>query len=165
MEYVNMIKTSKAKGYASEEKMWQSIDAIGKNLEELKCKHPQMYWKIMRQQHGILFNHHYDKEFAEYDVSQLHYTNARGEKRVGAHWTIQQILDATSNVSFPSGVNEYDKYVAYNATYADLCSEIPDEVILKVAYLQYFDDEDWSEDGSSTKIWEYMCLRSELNEG
>ena len=57
-------------------------------------------------------------------------------------------------MSFPSGTNKWDKYVAFNAAYSDLMKEFDDAQILKAGYLLYFADEDW---GSTTKIWEYMA--------
>ena len=59
-------------------------------------------------------------------------------------------------MSFPSGVNKWDKLVAYNAAYADWSKKFDDAQILDIAYLFYFADEDWKH--PSTKVWDYMCL-------
>jgi hypothetical protein len=59
----------------------------------------------------------------------------------------------------PSSVNEWDMYVAANILHSDLCKELDDEAILKSTYAFFFKDEDWSSEGSSTKIWDYMCCK------
>lgn len=160
MNYTEMIKQAQAKGLASEKKMWESVALVGEGLECLKHDNPKMYRHIMRKQHGIMYNKHYQPEFADYDVSQLCYTDDKGEKHEGAHWTREQVKNATASLTFPVGVTDCDKYVAYNATYADFCKEFSSSDILKMAYRFWFADEDWSEDGTCTKIWEYMCLHA-----
>lgn len=160
MDYKSMIKDAQSKGLANEKKMWESITQLGGVLENLKHEHPDMYWAIMRKQHGIMYDKHYTPEFAEHDVSLLCYTDSEGKKHQGAHWTREQVNNATASLTFPTDVTECDKYVAYNATYADFCSEFSSSDILKMAYLFWFKDEDW---GSTTKIWEYMCLHQKIN--
>ena len=55
---------------------------------------------------------------------------------------------------FPQGTTDCDKYVAFNATFSDLCKVVDDErTILKIAHQFWFADED-APDG---KIWIYMC--------
>jgi hypothetical protein len=61
-------------------------------------------------------------------------------------------VSATRNRSFPEGATDYDKWVAYNAAYADFCKQCSDSEILNIAYLFYFADED-APDG---KVWKYM---------
>lgn len=158
MEYVDMIKDAQKRGLATENKMWKSISALGDGLTILKQTNPKEYWKIMRKQHEIIFNGHYSEEFAKHDVEHLHYTDSNGAKQTGAHWTLSQIASATQGKSFPNGVNECDKFVAYNATYADLCRKFDDSQILDAAYLFWFGDEDWHEGEECTKIWDYMTL-------
>lgn len=151
MTYRKMVDAAKAAGVASEKTMWESIDAFSELLEELKESHPQKYWDFMREQHGIMYGGHYDEMFAEYDVRGLEYTDKTGAKHKGAHWTLEQIEGATAGMRFPSGVSKWDKYVAFNAAYADLCKVFDDGDILKAAHAFYFADEDW---GSDTKIWD-----------
>ena len=55
---------------------------------------------------------------------------------------------------FPQGTTDCDKYVAFNATFSDLCKIVDDErTILKIAHQLWFCDEDAPEG----KIWIYMC--------
>lgn len=162
MDYKEMIKAAQAKGFASEKKMWESVALMGKEMECLKRDNPKMYWRIMRKQHGIMYDRHYQAEFADYDVGQLCYTDAKGVKREGPHWTMEQIKEATATQAFPVDVTDYDKYVAYNATYADFCKEFCECEILKMAHLFWFADEDWNNDTACTKIWDYMCTHATL---
>ena len=50
----------------------------------------------------------------------------------------------------------WDKFVAFNAMYADLCRFMDEDEIIKAAYAFYFHDDDWQNDGDCTKIWDYM---------
>ena len=148
-----MVDHAKKAGLTNEKTMWESIDSFSELLEELKESHPQMYWDFMREQHGIMFHNHYDQSFAEYDVSQMHYTDKNGVKHYGAYWTAEQIESATQGMKFPQGTTKWDKFVAFNAAYSDFCRDFDDAQVLKIGWLFYFADEDW---GSDTKIWEYM---------
>ena len=153
MNYRYMVDHAKKACLTNEKTMWESIDSFSELLEELKESHPQMYWDFMREQHGIMFHNHYDQSFAEYDVSQMHYTDKNGVKHYGAYWTAEQIESATQGMKFPQGTTKWDKFVAFNAAYSDFCRDFDDAQILKIGWLFYFADEDW---GSDTKIWEYM---------
>ena len=153
MTYRHMVDHAKKAGVTNEKTMWESIDSFSELLEELKESHPQLYWDFMRKQHGIMFHGHYDEAFAEYDVSQMHYTDKHGVKRQGAYWTVDQIETATAGMRFPSSVNRWDKFVAFNAFAGDLCKDTDEAGIIKAAHAFWFADEDWP---TETKIWEYM---------
>jgi hypothetical protein len=153
--YKKMIEEAQAKGLGSEKVMWQSVGEIDDMLCLMKKEHPEMYWKFVRKQHGLLYNNHYTEDFAMWDVEHLKYTNKKGEKKEGGYWSIEQVEEATKGMSFPSGTTKWDKYVAYNATYADFCKKFDDAQILEIAYLFYFADEDFKGEG---KIWRYMCM-------
>ena len=86
------------------------------------------------------------------DVEKIRYTNAAGEKKTGAHWNVDQILEATKSMPFPQGTTSWDKYVAFNSFYADMCVVLDEATLLKAAFRFYFADED----GPSGKIWEYI---------
>lgn len=96
---------------------------------------------------------HYTEEFAEIDVAKLKYTDASGNVVIDPHWTKSQILSATTAYKFPAGTTECDKYVVFNAAYADFSSKFTNEQILDIAYLFFFKEEDWKSEG---KIWTYM---------
>ncbi|WP_288323963.1 hypothetical protein [uncultured Phocaeicola sp.] len=153
MEYKDMIRDAKANGVASDKAMWQSVDTLSDMLCILRDEHPDEYWHFMRKQHSILYGNHYDRNFAEMDVEGIRYTGPSGEKRTGAHWTADQIEEAARGMSFPSGTTKWDKYVAFNSFYADMCMVCDDAQILKGAHRFYFADED----APQGKIWVYMA--------
>ncbi len=62
---------------------------------------------------------------------------------------------ATAGMTFPNGTTKFDRFVAFNAAYADFCKSFSDEDVLRIAYDFYFADEDWKGSG---KIWEYMSM-------
>ena len=154
-----LLTQAKAKGLTSESKMWQSIAIISAHIDDLQESHPDMYWCLMRKLHGLLYDRHYTEAFANYDVNQLQYTDREGIKHTGPHWSLEQVVQATKDHKFPSGVNDYDKYVAYNSSYADLCQVFDEPAILQAANRFWFHDEDWSPSGSSTKIWDYTASK------
>lgn len=159
-----MLKAAQKNGTANEKTMWQSVESVSELLDEIKESHKDLYWSFMRNQYGIMSGGHYDKVWAEYDVSQMHYTDKEGKKHTGAYWTIEQIEEATKGMSFPTGVTKWDKFVAFNGFHADMCKTYTDEQIIKGAYAFFFMDEDWDEDkpGSSpTKVWEYFSCKYE----
>lgn len=158
MDYTSMILDAQKKGLTSENKMWQSFASLSAALNLLKESNPKEYWKIVRKQHAIIYDGHYTEEFAVYDVDSLHWTDNTGMHK-GAYWTIPQIKEATSSLRFPEGVNDWDKFVAFNAAYSDMAGDVDDATIIKLAHRFYFADEDWHEESPNcTKIWDYMTL-------
>ena len=153
MTYKDIVMKAKAAGVTNEKTMWQSIESLSELLDELKESHPDLYMKFMREQIGIMYHNHYDEEFALWDVAGLSWTGKDGMKHSGAHWTADQVEQATAGMHFPQSTTKWDKFVAFNVTYSDLSKDFDEAQILKAGFLLYFADEDW---GSSTKIWEYM---------
>ena len=141
-----------------EAKMWASVAVLSEALEPMKETDKENYWCILRKMYGVMSDGHYNEEFAQYDVSMIEYTGRNGEKKRGGYWTAEQVEEATRNFRFPSGVNKWDKYVAFNLMFSDLCKKMDDAQVLEAAYLFYFADEDWP-GGSSTKVWEYICCK------
>ena len=156
INFREMVNHAKKAGVANEQTMWESIDGFSDLLEELKESHPHIYWKFMRNQHGIMFHNHYDECFAVYDVGQMHSTNKEGKENQGAHWTCEQIEEATAGKKFPAGTSKWDKFVAFNASFHDWNKYFEDADILEIGYAFYFADEDWGDD---TKVWEYISHR------
>lgn len=146
MRYKEMIEDARAKGTASEKEMWLSIEMVGELLEDIEEAHPDLYWKFMREQFGVLNKGHYNEEFARHDVSKM--------QPIGEYWSCKDIEEATKGMAFPAGTTIWDKYVAFNGMANDLQGE-EDATILKVAYKFWFEDKDWHK---GNKIWEYMKL-------
>ena len=157
MNYKEMLENAKAKGITTEKMMWSSVDAMGEMLCLVKKEYPSVYWDFIRQQHGIIYSNHYEKEFAEWDVNNIEYTDKQGNKKSGAYWTVEQIESATMGMKFPSGTTKWDKYVAFNVAHSDFCKKFDDAQVLEIAFSFFFADEDW---GSNTKVWEYMYCKN-----
>ena len=166
MKYIQLIEQARIHGVASEKKMYAAIERMSCDLATLENENPRLYWRIMRNQHAVLYDRHYSEKFANHDVNRLVHskTDENGDPvGIGAHWTRAQVLDATKDMKFHSKVNDWDKYVAFNAMYADLCANMDEEEILKVAYLFYFCDSDWQPaEDDCTKIWDYTALHATL---
>ena len=153
MKYKEMLENAKAKGLTSEALMWESIEDVEEMLCELKERDPARYWRFLRKQHGLIHKNHYDEEFAMWDVKNLKYKDKNGEFHQGGYWSLEQIKEATKGLAFPQDVNDWDKYVAYNAMYSDMAKSYGDADILMMAYDLYFRDED----APQGKVWLYMC--------
>lgn len=164
MNFKELVEYAKAAGTWNEKTMWRSVCSMANLLADIKKEHPQMFWDFIREQHGILFGNHYHQDFAEYDVSQMSYTDKEGKKHSSAHWSVDQIEEATKGMSFPAGVTKWDKFVAFNGFFCDLCKVLTEEQIIKAAYEFFFMDEDWNPEkpGSSPcKVWEYYGCKYE----
>lgn len=153
MSYRKLVQQARERGLNTERAMEASVNSVNDMLEELKDSHPELYSHFMTKTYEDLFGPHYNEEFASDAVAKLQYTDENGKRHVGPHWTMQEIVAATQGKVFPSGTTDFDKYVAYNAAYADFCKKFDEEDILDIAYLFFFADEDWH---SSGKIWTYM---------
>lgn len=155
MTYKNMIDAARSCGAYTEKTMHRSIDEVSTLLDELRQSNEQMYWRFMRRQHSVLYNNHYSEAFALHDVSKMVHTCKDARKHTGEHWSVEQVEEATKNITFPQGVNRWDKYVAFNAAASDFCRHFDDKQIIQLAYDFYFADEDYP---SADKIWRYMCM-------
>lgn len=157
MELYELIeKYGKGKGEAV---MWETTKLVSDFIKPMKETNRQEYWKLMREVYGLIGGGHYDEKFAIHDVGDIMYTNRKGEKKQGAYWTVEQVEDATKGMTFPVGVNKWDKWVAANMAHSDFCKKFDDEQILEIMYSFFFADEDWSDKGSSTKVWDYACCK------
>lgn len=96
---------------------------------------------------------HFCEEKAKEVISRSYYTDKSGNYHEGKeHWSADQVENATYGYKFPEGTTKWDKYVAFNLMYFDLCKVLDDASILKVAHAFYFDDEDAPEN----KVYKYV---------
>ena len=146
---------SYAKNGGDEKKMWQSVAVTEEAMDYIRETNPTKWECLMRKLHESLNGKHYNEEFALADSAKIHYLDANGAEKHGAHWTCEQIETATADKTFAKNVTKWDKFVAFNAMYADLCSKFDEAQILCAAYLFFFADQDWKSDG---KIWDYMGI-------
>lgn len=166
MTYNQLIEQARTHGLATEKRMLAAVKQLSCDLSELEASDGCLYRRIMRNQHAVLYGRHYSENMANHDVSLLAYGPAdeSGLPTIhGPHWTRSQVEEATSAMKFHQKVNAWDKFVAFNSMYADLCADMDDKEIIKAAYLFYFCDADWqpSED-DCTKIWDYTSLHAAM---
>lgn len=148
------IKSARQRGMSADKLLEIMTCTFDTMLESMEDSNPEVYESVIHEVHEKISGPHYDKAWADIDTQNLVYTNRDKEHATGPHWTMDQILEATRGKQFPSNTTDWDKYVAYNATYADFCTKFDDQQILDIAYLFYFADEDWTSEG---KIWRYMA--------
>ena len=157
--FKEMLDDAKRAGLTSDKVMMRSAESMSELLCLVKEEHPELYWKFMREQHGIMYGNHYNEAFAMFDVGMMRYIDRDGKKCEGAHWTAEQIEASTRMMGFPAGTTKWDKYVAFNAFYSDLCTVYNDEQIIKGAHKFYFEDQDW---GDTTKIGDYVYCKNAM---
>lgn len=165
MTYIEMVKHNASKFKGSEEVMWASIEKVSDALKKFVEKHPDLkedYWEFMRDQHEAMAGHHFNEPYAKWEVEKMHHKGMDGTTYMGEHWSIEQTNAVLNGMrsKIPAAYNEWDFYVALNASYHDFCKaakkHLPDkadELIIDLAVAFWFDDEDW--DGT-TKVWDYF---------
>ncbi len=167
MKYKQLIEQARANGMVTEKKMCTATERLSADLAPIEESHPEVYWRIMRDQHAVFYDRHYSEKFANHDVNCLVYSGSTDEDGnpmgMGAHWSRAKILELTKDMKFHPRVNCWDKYVAFNSMYADLCAEMSETEILKAAYLFYFADADWQPtEDDCTKIWDYTSMHATM---
>ena len=150
LNYAEMVADARKKGLATENAMWNAIEAVDDMLDELEDE--SVKDKFMRRQYESLFGPHYNETFAEADISRLSWNDANGMPHHGAHWTRDEVESAMADKVIPQGTTPCDMWVAANVMYSDLCNDFDDKQILTAAYDFFIDDKDAPEG----KIWQYM---------
>ena len=89
--FKEMLDDAKRAGLTSDKVMMRSVESMSELLCLVKEEHPELYWKFMREQHGIMYGNHYNEAFAMFDVGMMRYIDRDGKKCEGAHWTAEQI--------------------------------------------------------------------------
>lgn len=164
VKYHEIVEEARKMGLGTEKKMEKSVEHISEFMCEMMPIHPDKYWHFMRKEFGNLFDGHYNKAFAEYDVEEMHHKDKIGKIYEGEHWSITDIRKAGLKV--PAPYNEWDLYVALNGEYHDSCEGLKerhpewteekiDNEIIHSAMDFYFMDDDWS---GKRKVWDYMQL-------
>lgn len=154
MDYIRIIENAKKNGTLTDSNLLQSCRYANELLKKVESGSLSKddILIFMRKQYELFNGPHYDEDFAKADVSKIHYIGKSNDRRTGEYWSKQQIEEATKGMNFPSGTTIWDKYVAFNAFYSDLCQVLSEEEIMKAAHRFFFLDED-AADG---KIWHYM---------
>lgn len=113
---------------------------------------------VIREHDSDDYSCHYDEKSAREVISKARYVDRSGSMMEGKeHWTAEQIEAATSAMKFPAETTKWDKYVAFNSMYFDLCRVLDDALVLKTAHAFFFADEDYEH--KQSKIKRYMdCM-------
>lgn len=162
MTYLEIIKENAAKFRGDEKAMWASIGSVSVLLERIKEEHPDLYWDFLREQHEAMCGHHFNEAYAKWQVERMHHKGEDGTAYKGEHWTLAQTNEVLAKYRprIPSAYNEWDFYVAMNASYHDFCKSVKkhapekfDDLIIDLAIGFWFLDEDWE---GTTKVWDYF---------
>lgn len=163
-----MIQANYSKVRGDEKIMYGSVDIIDDMLEEMKEHHPDKYWEVMRSTHELIYGKHFDKEYAEWEVAQMHHKGDDGKVHRGEHWTIEQTTEVMQlyKSKLPAEITAGDFYVALNTEWHDyICWAMEhypsegeaDNAIIEMAVRFWFLDDDW---GDNIKVWEYFRAKS-----
>lgn len=167
MSYYSMVKGNARKFTGDESVMWASIEQVSDLLEDIKEPHPDIYWAFMRRAHELMYGKHFDKEYAEWEVEQMHHQSPDGKEHRGAHWTMEQTNTVYDKYRsrLPSEITPGDFYVALNTQYHDLGQwfmehmadkEEAEGAIIESAVKFWFMDDDWP---TATKVWCYFRMK------
>lgn len=160
--YYKMVKENASKYRGDERVMWASVASVSELLEKIKEEHPDLYWSFLREQHEAMFGRHFNEMYAKWQVEQMRHKGEDGTEYKGAHWSEEETNRVLSKYrsKIPAAYNEWDFFVALNASYHDFCRvakkhlpEKADELIIELAISFWFLDEDWE---TTTKVWDYF---------
>lgn len=165
--YEQMIIDNLGKFKGDEKVMKQSVRLVNNLLEKMKEHHPEMYWEFMRDHHEIMYGKHFNRDYAEWEVAQMHHKC--GDKVYkGEHWSHEQTTDVMSSykTTLPAEITPCDFFVALNSQWHDYhclymslfpSEEEAEKAIIESAIKFWFKDDDW--DGN-TKVWCYFRMKN-----
>lgn len=81
-------KHGKGKG---ETVMWESTRLMSDALKPMKETNPEGYWKLIRQMYVLLCGPHFDEDFGQWQIEQMHFTDKTGHKHNAPYWTCEQM--------------------------------------------------------------------------
>ena len=145
--------------------MWGSVEMWDKHLEDMLPHHPAKYWEIMRNTHELMYGKHFDKEYAEWQVEQMHHKC--GDKLYkGEHWSYEETTAVMMKYkpTLPPEITPCDFYVALNAQWHDYhclmrklfaTEEEAEKAIIEGAVAFWFMDDDYP---TNDKVWSYFRM-------
>ncbi len=163
-----IIEDYKKRGIGNESHMWKMVDMIDDELmKPLKEHHPNIYWDFMRDIHEIYEGEHFNQEFAEWEVSQMHHKGTDGTLYKGQKWGLEQttpiFIKIKSQLTKP--YNEFDFYVILHSIWHDCCvlyhkwkPEYTEEQMTQMyidATINWLNDEDYGSKDTG-KAWRYF---------
>lgn len=163
-----MVKANFNKLRNDDNVMWRNVEMWDKHLEEMREHHSDKYWEIMRNTHELMYGKHFDKEYAEWEVEQMHHKSPDGKVYKGEHWSYEQTTEVMQKykAKLSSEITPCDFYVALNTQWHDyICwamEHFPNEsdaenAIIEMAVRFWFMDDDWE---GNTKVWCYFRMKN-----
>ena len=161
MNYYDLIKKyGEGKGEAA---MWAATKRVSEYLEEIKEKHPEKYWSLIKETYEDMCGPHYNEEFAKWQIEQMYFKDKDGEVHFAPNWSAQQYrtsFELNKHRLKKKTYNCWDWAVALEMSYTDnhcmLKMWFPDatdeEIKAKAVDMavNYLNDDDDSDDG---RIW------------
>lgn len=165
--YEQMIIDNLGKFKGDEKVMKQSVRLVSNLLEKMKEHHHEMYWEFMRDHHEIMYGKHFNRDYAEWEVAQMHHKC--GDKMCkGEHWSHEQTTDVMSSykATLPAEITPCDFFVALNSQWHDYhcwakehfaTEEEMELAIIEMAVVFWFKDDDWP---TPDKVWSYFRMKN-----
>lgn len=168
MRYWELIKSNIDKIKGDDAKMNKILELTDELLEEMSHPHPERYWQFMRDTHEVFYGKHFDREYAEWQVEQMHHKSKDGKAHRGEHWSYEQTTEVMQSYKskLPAEVTPGDFYVALNTEWHDyICWAMEhypsegeaDNAIIEMAVRFWFMDDDWE---SADKVWAYFRMKN-----
>ncbi|HSQ89380.1 hypothetical protein [Romboutsia sp.] len=165
MTIYDITKDNYAKAKGDDNKMWNST----KLLSDTICTNCNMsendYWRLLKKYYSIMAGEHFNKEFAEWQISQMFYIDKNGKRHDSPYWSMAQKIEVYKTIKprLKYDYNEYDFAVTLemiqsdnHCLYADWFpnateSEMTDKYIQSA--ITWLNDDDYPNGG---KIWRYF---------
>ena len=161
MNFYELVKKyGEGKGEAA---MWAATRRVSEYLEEMKEKHPEKYWSLIKETYEDMCGPHYNEEFAKWQIEQMFYKDKNEEVHFAPNWSAQQYrtsFELNKHRLKKKTYNCWDWAVALEMSYTDnhcmLRMWFPDatdeEIKVKAVDMavNYLNDDDDSDDG---RIW------------
>ena len=142
--------------------MWNSTKRISDFIAPLEKTHKDEYWKMMKDTYAIMCGHHYNKEFAEWQIHQMFFVDKNGKRHDAPYWSwtdMQAVYEANKSkiknssytcADFAVTLNmiKSDNYCMFMRWFNNDDTEVHNRIV--EASINYLNDED-DPDG---KIWD-----------
>jgi hypothetical protein len=119
--YAKMIEEARAKGLTSDKIMVASIADVEELLHKVREMDETLYWRFIKKQHEHMFGCHYNENFGEWRIKQMHYKDKAGTEHHAPHWPKDQYKTAYESVKakLPPTYNCWDFAVTLEMLYSD----------------------------------------------
>ena len=161
--YIEKLKSYKDEGLLNNEGiMWKSIEDMDAMLNFYQEAHPEEYHNRVKNLHEKIKGEHFDKDYAEYEVSKMHHTDTERKEVSGEVVSLLAATDVYNKYRnlLPNKTTIADLYVALNYPYHRYINLFEQwfgdnalEKIIEASMTSWFKDEDIPNGG---KIWKHF---------